>query len=309
MASSGLVLVCSDSDTIADRRALRVQLIRRAQLRTFRGHRCGLSHGHRQLARSKSLESKSVTWAEIRKPLIASIAEKKLEATYESLVGAAWDAEGGLDAWSGLQLIRWWWWSTRSKRTAGAAAGWLRAWIRHELEMGEEYYAEGADAAPAGVKRTEYERRAALLSKLSSDEAFAAAVVVEMASYDPREERRSPYHALSTILDKRLTRILGGAPGPRRPKQTDFGDELKRLFLLPTDDPSRKRLDWCLPKLAPDERELFELRYRDDVKHDAVRDLKKWSGPKIDAVRKSAVSKLCDCMPSLHVFTTPSRKN
>jgi len=267
------------------------------------------SRGKDELARSKSLESKSPTWTDIRKPLIASIAEKKLEATYESLVGAAWDAEDGLDAWSGLQLIRWWWWSTRSKKTAGAAAEWLRGWIRHELEMGEEYYAESADAAPAGVKRTEYERRAALLSKLASDETFAAAVVMEMASYDPREERHSPYHALSKILDKRLTQILGGGPGPRRSKPTDFGDELKRLFRLPTDDPSRKRLEWCLPKLAPDERELFELRYRDNVTHETVQKDKKWSDRKIDAVRKSAVSKLLSCMPSLIVFTTPSRKN
>lgn len=55
MASSGLVLVCLDSDTIADRRALRVQPISRAGLRTFRGHGCGLSHGHRQWAANSSI--------------------------------------------------------------------------------------------------------------------------------------------------------------------------------------------------------------------------------------------------------------
>jgi hypothetical protein len=249
------------------------------------------------------------TWTEIRKPLVASIAEKTLEATYESLVEPASYAEDWLDVWSGLQLIRWWWWAARSKETAGAATEWLTAWIRHELEMGEEYYAESASAAPAGPKRTENERRAALLSKLVSDEAFAAAVIVEMASYDPREMRQSPYHALSKILDKRLTHILGTGPGPRRPKRTDFGDELKRLFRLPTDDPSRKRLEWCVPRLAPDERAYFELRYRDDVKHEAVQAQKRWSDRKIDEVRKSAVSKLLSCMPSLIVFATPSRKN
>lgn len=264
------------------------------------------SSGEDELARGGE---RAFTWTEIRKLLVASIAEKTLEGTYESLVETASYAEDWLDVWSGLQLIRWWWWAARSKKTAGAADEFLRAWIRHELEMGMDYYAEKTSAAPAGAKRSEYEHRATLLSKLASDQAFAAAVVVEMASYDPRQERRSPYHALSKILDKRLTRILGGGPGPRRPKRTDLGDELKRLFRLPSDDPSLKRLEWCLLKLAPDERELFQLRYRDDVTHEAVQEHKEWSDRKINDVRKSAVSKLLSCMPSLIVFATPSRKN
>ncbi len=38
VASSGLVLVCLDSDTIADRGTSCVQPIRREELGTFRGH-------------------------------------------------------------------------------------------------------------------------------------------------------------------------------------------------------------------------------------------------------------------------------
>jgi hypothetical protein len=37
--------VCLDSDTIAHRRALRVQIRKAKGTRTFRGHDCGLSHG------------------------------------------------------------------------------------------------------------------------------------------------------------------------------------------------------------------------------------------------------------------------
>jgi hypothetical protein len=267
------------------------------------------------LARSRGVDElakggeRKFTWTEIRKPLIASIKEKTLEGTYESLVEAAWDAEDGLDAWSGLQLIRWWWWSKRSSKTAGAAAEWLRSWIRHELEMGREYYAESAYTGHAGARRTEYERRAALLSERASDKSFAAGIVVEMASYDPRENRHSPYYVLSKILDKKLTAILGGPPGPRQPKPTDLGRELMRLFRLEPDDPARKRLEWCLSKLTTDERDYIWLRYRDDIKHEAVLKQKQWSDRTVNDIRRSAVTKLQVCMPALIVFATPSRKN
>jgi hypothetical protein len=47
-ASSGAVLVCFHSDTIADRGTSCVQLNDGEEVRTFRGHGCGLSHGHGQ---------------------------------------------------------------------------------------------------------------------------------------------------------------------------------------------------------------------------------------------------------------------
>ncbi len=47
-ASSGLVVVCFDSDTIADRGTSCVQVREAGGVRTSRGHRCGLSHGHGQ---------------------------------------------------------------------------------------------------------------------------------------------------------------------------------------------------------------------------------------------------------------------
>jgi hypothetical protein len=270
------------------------------------------STGKDERLAGESRERTSFTWADIRELLVASIGQGTVEGRYESLVEAVSYGEDWLDLWSSLRLIRWWWWPARSEKTGGAAAGWLRAWIRHELEMGEEYYTERAAAASVGVERTEFERRARLLASLASDpsfEPFAAPLVVEMASYDPLQQARSPYRVLSKILDKRLTPMLGAAPGSRSPKPTDFGRELTRLFRLPSDDRSRKRLESCLLKLAPDERALFELRYRDDVKHEAVQTQKRWSDGKIDAIRKSAVEKLCVCMPQMIVFVTPSRKN
>src|SRR5439155_107640 len=158
------------------------------------------------------------------------------------------------------------------------------------------YYKEKADSLPEGAERTEHERRATLLAGLASNPEFAASVVVEMASYDPREERHSPYRVLSKILDKKLTRVLGGGPGPRRPKPTDLGRELMRILRLSPEDSSRKRLEWCVLKLSQEERDLIWLRYRDDMKHEAVQKQKRWSDRKIDEVRKSAVSKLLTCM-------------
>jgi hypothetical protein len=178
--------------------------------------------------------------------------------------------------------------------------------------MGEDYYTEHAAAAAVGVERTEFARRARLLSRLASDpsfEPFAASLVVDMASYDPLQQTRSPYQVLSKILDKKLTPMLGAAPGPRLPKSTDLGRELTRLFGLPVHEPSRKHLESCLLRLAPDERALFELRYRDDIKHEAVQTQKRWSDRKINDIRKRAVPKLLSCMPSLIVFVPPSGKN
>lgn len=210
------------------------------------------------------------------------------------------------ETYRSLGLLQTWWMPAHNADEAERAAESLRESMRAELSQGIGYLRSLNDD---GREPTEGDqKRANELERLAANELFIAGAAARLINYQPNP-KLSPYEAVLAALFGEVDRVLGTPPSGRvRPKRTDMGRELRRLFALAEDDAERRRVDGCLAQLTADQRDCLRT-----ISTDGYKDLQRmgWSGQKIDETRRAAISVLVACMPELarFVVTAAQPKN
>lgn len=207
-----------------------------------------------------------------------------------------------------LALLLDWWLPSRTSNDVERAAAALRGHIVVALKV----HAIVAMEAQRQAEEQQRDVRALgvlvrRISALESNDAFMTAVMLGLADYDPATTEASPDAAMFAAIQSQLDRELGWLIREIRseaPKQyvltrRSLGDEIRRRFALPSSDPAYVELDVALGLLTDEERQFLATLYGEGGYKAAQR---RWSGRKIDELRRLAIPKLLERLPNLRRF-------
>lgn len=212
---------------------------------------------------------------------------------------APWQVDYALyETHRSVMLVGGWWLPAHDPERAEEAAAYLQEAMRAEITAAIDYLVAPDED---GVEPTADDIKTAHdLEGLHDDDVFLARAALRLSSYKPNANL-SPFAAMkNAVWDQ-----SGLLPQPpARPKRTDLGKQLRRLFALRREDPERARFDKCLAGLSDPQRECVQTLYTK-----GYRDLERkgWSGQVIDETRRSALTQLVSCMPELERFVVGSQ--
>lgn len=207
---------------------------------------------------------------------------------------APWQVDYALyETYRSVALVGGWWLPAHDPERAEEAAEFLREAMQAEVSAAIDYLVapdeDGIEPTTDDIKTAQN------LEKLRADELFMARAALRLSGYKPNT-KVSPHAALKrAVWDE--TGMLPDQPG--RPKRTDLGRQLKRLFALRPEEPERARFDKCLARLSGPQLECIRTLY---IENYLKLERKGWSGQMIDETRRAAIAELVTCMPELARF-------
>ncbi|MDP9226424.1 MAG: hypothetical protein M3P18_21815 [Actinomycetota bacterium] len=215
------------------------------------------------------------------------------------------------DTYYALDLLEHWWFPVREstdEQRRAEGRRWLTELIEEQVQVRAIRFREAfrtsiTDGSTAERSRA-LQQSVEVLEGRATQKSIADAVALRLDTYDPRLLEVNPFELMWRYLDDALTVEVGRSDPAHPPKRTDLGQELKRRFALPADDPDRQRLQRALASIPSDQAEFLRVLYTKGTK-EAERIA--GSGRVRDAMRTKAIETLLVQLPELSVLRRSGR--